>query len=116
MKLFLDDIRFPPKKKNFWAALKSLFFKENDNFVIARSVDEAVAIVTKNGFPDYISFDHDLGENSKTGHDFAKWLVNYDLDTGLMPENFSYYIHSANPVGAENIKGLLDQYLEYKRR
>jgi hypothetical protein len=46
----------------------------------------------------FISFDHDLGENVPTGHDFAKWLVECHLDgKHLFPETFSYAVHSANP-------------------
>jgi len=45
MKMFLDDIRIP----------------KNDYDVIVRSYDEAVAFVTNNGIPTFISFDHDLG-------------------------------------------------------
>ena len=99
MKLFLDDIR-DPIIKNGW--------------LICRSFDEAVATVLGNGFPEYISFDHDLGEG-KSGFDFAKWLVDYDLDTGMMPEKFSFYVHSSNPVGKANIEGLLRPYIVSKQ-
>ena len=40
--------------------------------------------------------------------DCAKWLVNYCLDRNLdLPE---YYIHTMNPIGAENIKSLFESY------
>jgi hypothetical protein len=97
-RLFLDDIRDPP----------------DDTWVIARSFDEAVNIVLTNGFPCIVSFDHDLGDNSKTGKDFANWLVERDLDTAAMSDTFSFTVHSANPPGAANICSILTNYLKFK--
>lgn len=54
----------------------------------------------------------------KTGMDFAKWLVESDLDHNgsfLAPE-FDFYVHSQNPQGKANIEGLLRQYLGTKFR
>ena len=65
------------------------------------------------GYPDTVSFDHDLGTED-TGFDFAHFLVDLDLDNGTMPDTFTYTVHSANPVGVENITGLLDGYLRWK--
>jgi len=85
--LYLDDIRPIP-----------------EGFDGVRSFEEFVSYITENGLPDYISFDHDLGEG-KSGYDCAKWLVEYCLDHELdMPE---FNVHSQNPVGRENIEGLL---------
>jgi hypothetical protein len=98
-KLYLDDIRNP----------------KNSDFSIVRSFEDAVNHVIQHGFPNYVSFDHDLGEgDSRTGYDFAKWLVEYDLNHNAMPKDFDYNVHSANPVGAENIRHLLDCYLRNK--
>lgn len=97
MKLFLDDLRFPLKP----------------TWTIARSYDEAVRLVEQYGFPSKVSFDHDLGDGP-TGCDFAHYLINLDLDKGLMPEHFSFRVHSANPIGAANIEGLLSGYLRWK--
>lgn len=94
-KLYLDDIRNPKAK----------------GWTIARSYDEAIVLILEKGFPDAISFDHDLGENAKTGKDLANWIVEYDLDTGLIPKEFKYFVHSANPVGSKNIVSLLSSYL-----
>jgi hypothetical protein len=82
-----------------------------------RSYDEAVAWVEKNGMPDYISFDHDLGEDSHTGYDFAKWLIDQDEQrTHRFPTGFMFNVHSANPVGAANIRNLFSGYIDYKQR
>jgi len=101
VRLYLDDIRTPPPGE----------------WVICRDVEQAQAICAAHGCPAFISFDHDLGEDVATGYDFAHWLVDNDLDTGgaFIPEGFTYNVHSANPVGAANITGLLDGYLEFRR-
>src|SRR4051812_24062717 len=97
MKLFLDDIRDPP----------------NDTWTVARSYREAVELVQHQGFPETVSFDHDLGDGP-TGMDFAHWLVAFDLDHNVMPDKFTFQVHSANPVGRDNIVGLLDQYIRWR--
>ena len=100
-KMFIDDERFPVK----------------DDFKIVRSYDEAVDEIQKNGCPFYISFDHDLGDKVKSGFDLAKYIVEEDLNRNgaFIPNNFDYYVHSANSVGKENIIGLLKGYLEFKK-
>ena len=97
-KLFIDDEREPAKIKFDY---------------IARDYKETMKIFDKNGCPAYISFDHDLGSNSKTGFDIVKDMVERDLDKNgrWIPKNFDYYVHSANPVCKKNIEGLLDNYL-----
>lgn len=101
--LFLDDERFPSD------ALERTF---GGNIAICRTFDEAVTLVKTRGLPVHICFDHDLGINSKTGHDFAKWLVEWvmDDDNFDMPPRIHYTIHSQNPIGAENIRGVIDGY------
>lgn len=92
--LFLDDERDPPDDGRSWT--------------VVRTVAEAVAAVMAKGLPRHISFDHDLGEGG-SGHDFAKWLVGHCLDEDLTPD-FDFYVHSQNPVGAANIRALLDGF------
>lgn len=110
--LFLDDIRFPVDVK--------LAFDTNDLVIIARSFDDAVWYVLRHGLPYQIYFDHDLaddhyenGDGEKTGLTFAKWFCDYIMDNSLdIPEDFQYYVHSANPVGAENIKSYMQNFLK----
>jgi hypothetical protein len=104
-KLFLDDIR------DFgW-----VYPNENpDEWIVCRSYDQAVAIVMEQGWPSAVSFDHDLGDGSPSGYDFAKWLVDLDLTSGDMPDGFVFQIHSANPVGRENIQGLMGSYISFR--
>lgn len=103
--IFLDDIRDPPPGRSW---------------VVARSFEEAVAAVQQNGMPTYVSFDHDLGTQEcgavrNSGYDFARWLTEQDMDNGNLPHNFEYFVHSANPIGAENIRGLMSNYLRVSR-
>jgi len=93
-KLYLDDIRNPT----------------TEGWEIVRSYSDFVKWIETNGTPDLISFDHDLGEtDEKTGYDCAKWLCEYCWDNGLpIPE---YNVHSANPVGRDNILHLLKNFV-----
>jgi hypothetical protein len=118
--LFLDDERMP--KDVTWVLIGGVGHWAAD-WQIVRSLGEAKEWVLKNGFPDVISFDHDLGEDhyygnyddGKTGYDFAKWLVEHDLNTDSMPVDFKYTVHSMNPIGAANIQSLLESYLRQKK-
>ena len=97
MNLFIDDERFP----------------FSDDFNIVRSSKEAINFVKTNGIPKLISFDHDLGGND-TSILFINWLIDYMLDNNIkLPNNFTYKIHSQNPVGAKNIKSKMDNIIKH---
>ena len=84
---------------------------------IVRNYEEFVDEVSKNGLPNYVSFDHDLADISysngksscsyreKTGYDCAKWLVDFCYDNGFKLPSFQ--VHSANTVGKKNIQDYL---------
>lgn len=99
-KLYIDDVRTP---------------RDPGDWFIVRTVDEAKALINEIGFPNFISFDHDLGNHKETGFDFAKWLVQQDQDYQVLGEDFTYFVHSANPIGAANIIGLMEGWLKFKR-
>lgn len=99
-KLFIDDERFPPGDGERW--------------LIARNIVAVQQIIKHHGFPSFISFDHDLSINQPTGMDIAHWIVNHDMDFDVIPPDFDFYVHSQNPVGAENIECLLRSYLKFK--
>jgi|688.fasta_scaffold192121_5 hypothetical protein len=114
-KLYLDDVRTP----------------KTEGWDIVRSYDEFVNYIETNGIPDEVSFDHDLSRehtkyyfdngghsnppdplgvefNEKTGYDSAKWLCEYCWTNGIpLPK---WNVHSANPVGRDNIIHLLKNY------
>jgi hypothetical protein len=101
--LFLDDERFPCND-----------YKIGDEIlliVIARNYDQAVAVVNSIGLPHYISFDHDLG-NGKNGYDFCKYIVEMMIENNGPPDNFGFYVHSQNPIGAKNIICYMENYLK----
>lgn len=59
---------------------------------------------------DEIWFDHDLGDDTYSGYDCAKYLVKFCVEHNIkLPK---YHIHSANPVGRENIDSYLKSYLK----
>ena len=105
--LFLDDERNPTDVT--WLH----DFDPTLDWAVVRSFDEACGYVVNHGIPDVISFDHDLGVG-RSGKDFANWLINYDLDHGIMPTGFSFTVHSMNPIGRSNIQSLLQSYIGSK--
>jgi hypothetical protein len=117
-KLFLDDMRQPKDGVYLVDTNRRIYFE--DDWVVVKNYQEFVDWITTNGMPEFISFDHDLadihyefvtgeipyeGMNEKTGFHCAKWLVEYCLDNDVsLP---LYQVHSANPVGKENIETYL---------
>ena len=110
-RLFLDDLRNPIEVPNYCCKLNLKPSIYHEYWYVVRSYTDFTDWISQNGLPDLISFDHDLGDvNSmdgspeKTGYDCAKWLVNYCLDFDKsLPV---CVVHSANPVGADNIRSL----------
>ena len=104
--MFLDDLR---DHKNYYT--------DEKNVVVCRTYYEAVEYVKKYGIMSEISFDHDLGDDSipeMTGYSFAKFLIDYIIDNELKCV-FDYVVHSANPVGKENIECYLRNGFSYIR-
>jgi hypothetical protein len=129
--LFLDDDRMPWEPGNYMPVdLRPMYRKEN--WQIVRNFEEFRQWILDNGLPDVVSFDHDLGKEhhykpddrlivpleevefdfdkyeEKTGYHCAKWMVEFCMHEHLpLPE---WYVHSANVVGAENIKSYIENY------
>ena len=82
---------------------RNQFFRNflNVDIHIALTTEIAIGMIKNNEKYDMIFFDHDLGKGGEA-IDIAKWLSN---NKNKIPKNI--YIHSANPVGAKNIKGYL---------
>lgn len=96
--LFLDDERFPGA-----SAPK--------HTIIARSSAEAIDAVQKFGCPQHIDFDHDLGDDD-TSIKFINWFIEAVLDDLIViPQRFTYAIHSQNPVGRDNINSKMEGLL-----
>lgn len=90
--LYLDDLRNPPADRDW---------------LVCRSSQEALDRIVDIGMPSFISFDHDLGEDDTTMI-FLRRLVNevWDGQT-VIPD---YQIHSANPVGVENVRSFMESW------
>ena len=130
--LWLDDLRNP------YINLEGKVPKEEGTVEWVLNYEQFTQWIEKFGLPDIISFDHDLADEhytpeyfwnnydeskkfqewrgekyqEKTGMDCAKWLVDYCMDHEV--ELPKFYVHSANPVGADNIIGLLNNYIKWK--
>jgi hypothetical protein len=113
--LYLDDVRIPTEGE--WE--------------IVRNYDEFVAHIKMNGLENYevISLDHDLGEGAMVEY-YTNVKPNYELDYNRIPEKTgmdcarylvaeamnnkiplpTIYVHSANPIGASNIIGYVNNY------
>lgn len=128
--LWLDDSRNPFLNE------EGKVPKGYDEICWVLNYNEFVECIEMMGLPDAISFDHDLADEhytpskywsdyeaskayqesqqyvEKTGYDCAKWLVDYCADREhTLPR---CYVHSANPVGADNIKAYLNNYIKRK--
>ena len=120
MKIWLDDIGPAPEG---WEWAKSI--EEFENLIS----------YLEDGPIEEVSFDHDLGEyipsggvpspistiegviilssETHTGYTAAKSLIYWFWladDYGYVNEFPKWSVHSANPVGAENIRKLLENY------
>lgn len=132
--LWLDDIRNPHETNldgiKHWLVFSPI--QEPYEVIWVKSYNEFVAWITVNGLPNGICFDHDLGMEvalnarrkgmskrksrelkklEKTGFDCAKWLVEYCMDNNCVLPLWN--VQSANPVGKDNINGLLKGYLKF---
>lgn len=128
--LWLDDVRDPFANDGEWLAYSPISRPYDVSWV--KSYEEFTAWISEHGLPSAICFDHDLGLDEvhekgtmskralkrhrktpeyMTGYDCAKWLVDYCIDNNkVLPE---YAIQSANPVGRENIDGLLKNFIKH---
>ncbi len=107
--LFLDDVR---DVSMVYPVLT------NEDFVVVRTCEEFIDCIQKKGLPSFISFDNDLGidyngELLADGYAAAKWLVH---ESSLNLKDLKFYVHSANPVAAVQIKSLLDNYIQFLKK
>lgn len=85
LRIWLDDERPMPK----------------DYDMHIRSASETINLL-KEGKVDFISFDHDLGNDEDgTGYDVAKFIEEQAFNKQIEP--IGWAVHSANPVGRNNI-------------
>ena len=98
-KLYVDDLRDLPESYG-------------SEWTIARSFHEAIFKLEILEFEE-LSLDHDIasfyGSREMTGYDIALWLAQRKHDGLYVPPKI--YVHSANPVGIENIESVIKRYL-----
>lgn len=103
--LYLDDYRPLPN---------------GGKWKLARDFDAFCEMISFEGLPEFISFDHDLSDEhyghlenpipydtmkEKTGFHCVQWLIKYcELNELKLP---ACDVHSMNPDGAENIRNAL---------
>ena len=116
--MYLDDDAFKPWREPVWflnhihASNIAELYENAENKSLHTNVECAQGFIERNGCPDFISFDNDLGRDLE-GIDLAKWLVEQDLDKpGFIPERFRFFVHSQNIVAAQRIRDLLNPYLQ----
>ena len=96
MKFWIDDLREPPSGTH-WVVCRnsadSIFYI--DAFI---NVDNIIC--------EEISFDHDLG-GLDTTRPVVLWMIE-NLPLSKWPKRA--YVHTANPVGAKWLRGMLTRY------
>ena len=92
-------------------------FKSDDEIIYFRTQDEALSGIVKIWTKWYMSYgspidelwlDHDLGPDSGDAAEIAEFLKAFDNAWNLSGFIKNIYVHSQNPVGADNLMGLLD--------
>ena len=124
--LWLDDIRNPFIADWLMQYAPQFAYGEGETIWV-KSYKEFTDWINTNGLPDMIAFDHDLAdvkaiegsdlvlatdfEKEKSGFECAKWLVQYCINNKAdLPQ---WTVQSANPVGRDNINGLLNNYRKH---
>lgn len=97
-KLFIDDERMPGK--------------DAQDYEIARSSAAAVGLCwQKQELPVAIAFDHDLG-GEDTSMVFLNWMLESIMDCKYeLPADFTFTVHSQNPIGAALIRDKLTSFI-----
>jgi len=135
-RIYLDDIRTPVEdnwivvrdynefvKKVMEIGVKNIDFISLDHDLGDTAMAEYYNNVSKNYVLDYNNIDE------KTGYDAAKWLVNefYSVNEDRInmtseqkrKSDFVFptvYVHSANPVGAHNICGYINNFFKNEKQ
>lgn len=118
--IFLDDLRSIGDVELYVNKTNDYIVDVVSRFIICRDYDEAVALIKSKGrLPQYISFDNDLGEddfgkNKKEGRHLVNWIVDALLDEKYqLPNNFEFFVHSANPVAKDYIQGTMENIIKH---
>lgn len=117
-KIYLDDVRTPID--NSWKVVRNynqfknaIMLLEIENIELI-SLDhdlgtEAMEEYFKNVVPNFV-LNYDNIMNEQTGLDCAKYIVEKCMDNNIKPPII--HVHSANPIGAANIMGYINNFLK----
>ena len=96
MKIWIDDVRPAP-----------------DGYILYKSVNPALRFIRDNShLIELIDLDHDAGEFAKRGGDYIRILDEMERLTKVHKMNFghiAFHIHSANPVGVQNMRAMIER-------
>ena len=105
MNVWLDDIRDPrvfapgglmDREDASWREVEP----ERDWEWVHNKEELKELLNSTEGRIEIMSFDHDLGLGEPTGYDIIKWLAEEHIDRYPIETR----VHSANPIGAENMR------------
>lgn len=98
--LWVDDERPQPERTDECTWIK------------ATSFHQAIVLLEEYKF-DEVSLDHDIasfyGSKEMTGYDIVKWLAERKHNDMYVPPIIK--VHTANPVGRDNMQATIDRYL-----
>jgi hypothetical protein len=97
MKLWIDDVR-PAPEGYLW--VKSV----NEAIIEIKHIEGSVYI-GENDTIELINIDHDAGDYANDGGDYIK-LLDWLEETG---RSYPIRIHSMNPVGAQNMRAIIER-------
>lgn len=97
MNVYMDDLRLGPYNDAVFGGF------EWQDYVIVRSIANTKELLSS-GLVFDLSLDHDMG-SELTGYDLVKWMA----DTNTWPKG-KMFIHTANPVGRNNMVATIKQH------
>lgn len=110
--IFLDDERE-------FESVNWIEYPLFDEVIVVRNFEDFKLSVESNKNKElYFSFDHDLGIFDSNGRDIdgyicAKWLCDFYKDYDLMMSNHMIFVHSKNPIGSENIRSYIQNFIKW---
>lgn len=110
-RLFMDDVRDPGFRMTYCSFQERQ--AENERWVVAKTVDVAMQVIMDRGCPIEMDLDHDMG-HGPDGTYFIKWLIQYDQENNIIPENFVFDVHSFDGGRRKWMYETLKEYVDLK--
>lgn len=104
-KLWIDDMREPPEKD-------PKYVLSDSDWLWCRSTKEAITAIRMydrsfNAETILIDLDHDSGTYHDEGGDYIN-ILNWLESSGMVDTGYFFHIHSMNPVGAQNMRAIIE--------